>query len=138
MDRLREKLADPEKLADEPIFLPDEIKRELGDVASEFTKRDLVTSNQVKFALFDRFGVLPGAGDRHLVEFFPGFLTEDSGWGKRWGVGLTTIEHREQWLDYFKAEFAQMRASDEISTMPSGEMVAPLIDSFITGKTRHL
>src|SRR5207253_661031 len=27
MDRLREKLADPEKLADEPIYLPDEIKR---------------------------------------------------------------------------------------------------------------
>ena len=33
MDRLREKLADPEKLADEPIYLPDEIRRELGDVA---------------------------------------------------------------------------------------------------------
>ena len=82
MDRLRERLADPEKLADEPIYLPDEIRRELGDVASEFTKRDLVTSNRVKFALFDRFGVLPGAGDRHLVEFFPGFLTEESELGQ--------------------------------------------------------
>ena len=81
MDRLRERLADPEKLADEPIHLPDEIRRELGDVAAEFTKRDLVTSNRVKFALFERFGVLPGAGDRHLVEFFPGFLTEESEWG---------------------------------------------------------
>ena len=66
----------------------------------------LVTANQVKLALFERFGVLPAAGDRHLVEFFPGFLTEASGWGRRWGVGLTTIADREAWQDYFKAEFA--------------------------------
>jgi alpha-galactosidase len=138
MDRLRDKLADPEKLADEPIYLPDEIKRELGDVASEFTKRDLVTSNQVKFALFDRFGVLPGAGDRHLVEFFPGFLTEESEWGKRWNVRLTTIADREVWLDRFEAEFAKLRAITEVPTTPSGEMVAPMIDSFLRDKARHL
>jgi len=138
MDRLREKLADPEKLADEPIFLPDEIKRELGDVANDFTKRDLVTSNQVKFALFDRFGVLPGAGDRHLVEFFPGFLTEESGWGKRWNVHLTSIADREVWVDRYKAEFAKLAEMSEVPNMPSGEMVAPMIDSFLRGKPRHL
>ena len=138
MDRLREKLSDPEKLADEPIYLPDEIKRELGDVASEFTKRDLVTSNQVKFALFDRFGVLPGAGDRHLVEFFPGFLTEESGWGKRWNVHLTSIADREVWVDRYKAEFAKLGAMTEVPNMPSGEMVAPMIDSFLRNKPRHL
>jgi alpha-galactosidase len=98
----------------------------------------LLDTNRVKFELLRRFGVLPAAGDRHLVEFFPGFLTEDSGWGKRWGVGLTTIEHREQWLDYYKAEFAELRASVKIPTTPSGEMVAPLIDSVITGKERRL
>ncbi len=138
MDRLREKLSDPEKLADEPIYLPDEIKRELGDVASEFTKRDLVTSNQVKFALFDRFGVLPGAGDRHLVEFFPGFLTEESGWGKRWNVHLTSIADREVWVDRYKAEFAKLSEMTEVPNMPSGEMVAPMIDSFLRNKPRHL
>jgi alpha-galactosidase len=138
MDRLREKLSDPEKLADEPIYLPDEIKRELGDVASEFTKRDLVTSNQVKFALFDRFGVLPGAGDRHLVEFFPGFLTEESDWGKRWNVHLTSIADREVWVDRYQAEFAKLGAMTEVPNMPSGEMVAPMIDSFLRNKPRHL
>src|SRR6476646_5214524 len=127
MDRLREKLADPEKLADEPIHLPDEIRRELGDLASEYTKRDLVTSNRVKFALFERFGVLPGAGDRHLVEFFPGFLTEESGWGERWGVDLTTIEEREWWQGRHIADMEEMLAADEVSSMPSGEMVAPVI-----------
>ena len=64
----------------------------------------------MKFALFDRFGVLPGAGDRHLVEFFPGFLTEESEWGKRWNVGLTSIADREVWVDRYKAEFAKLRA----------------------------
>jgi alpha-galactosidase len=98
----------------------------------------LIDTNRVKFELLRRFGVLPAAGDRHLVEFFPGFLTEDSGWGKRWGVGLTTIEHREQWLDYFKAEFAQMRAAGTVDETPSGEMVAPLIDSLIRDRQRHL
>ncbi len=136
MDRLRERLADPEKLAAEPIYLPDEIKRELGDVAAEFTKRDLVTGNQVKFALFDRFGVLPGAGDRHLVEFFPNFLTEESGWGKRWNVGLTTIADREVWVDRYKAEFARLSTITEVPNMPSGEMVAPMIDSFLRDKPR--
>jgi alpha-galactosidase len=29
--------------------------------------------DQVKFTLFGHFGVLPAAGDRHLVEFLPGF-----------------------------------------------------------------
>src|SRR6478672_2391639 len=128
MDRLREKLADPEKLADEPIYLPVELRRELGNVADDFTKRDLVTSNQVKFALFERFGVLPGAGDRHLVEFFPGFLTEESEWGKRWNVGLTSIADREVWVDRYKDQFARLRTITEVPKMPSGEMVAPMID----------
>jgi alpha-galactosidase len=106
--------------------------------AVDAKQQQLLDANRVKFQLFKRFGVLPAAGDRHLVEFFPGFLTDDSGWGERWGVHLTTIEERELWLDSYKAEFAELRAANEVSTTPSGEMVAPLIDSFITGKTRHL
>ena len=61
-----------------------------------WTRGDLLAKNRLKLELFARFGVLPGAGDRHLAEFFPGFLTEESGWGERWGVDLTTIEHRER------------------------------------------
>ena len=30
--------------------------------------------HQVKFELFQRFGILAAAGDRHLVEFIPGFI----------------------------------------------------------------
>ena len=107
MDRLREQLADPEKLADEPIYLPDEIRRELRRRRVGVHQARSRHEQPVKFALFERFGVLPGAGDRHLVEFFPGFLTEESEWGKRWNVGLTSIADREVWVDRYKAEFAQ-------------------------------
>ena len=33
-----------------------------------------VSVHQVKFGLFQRFGILAAAGDRHLVEFLPGFI----------------------------------------------------------------
>ena len=39
-------------------------------------------TSTLKVALYERCGVLPGAGDRHVAEFFPAFLTEESGWGK--------------------------------------------------------
>ena len=45
-------------------------------------------------SLFDRYGYLPAAGDRHLAEFFPYFLTDATRAGADYGVLLTTIEHR--------------------------------------------
>jgi alpha-galactosidase len=111
--------------------VPEGLGHEKISEGGEWTKGDLLHANQVKLELFRRFGVLPGAGDRHLVEFFPGFLTDESGWGKRWGVPLTTIEEREHWQSRYVAEFEAMLASAQVDTMPSGEMVAPLINSFL-------
>ena len=98
----------------------------------------IVASNRLKLALYERFGVLPAAGDRHLAEFFPGFLTEESDWGERWGVQLTTIQDREQWLDYYRQEFANLRAAPGLPELPSGELVAPLIDALLRDKRREL
>ena len=50
----------------------------------------------VKLTLFEQFGVLFGAGDRHVAEFFPGFLTEESDYGRRYGVLLTSVDQREE------------------------------------------
>jgi alpha-galactosidase len=135
-ERLRALLADADRRGEEPVHLPEGLGHETTSFGGQFAKRDLLRANQVKFALFDRFGVLPAAGDRHLVEFFPGFLTEESGWGKRWGVALTSIADREVWVDYYKAEFASLAAATEVPRMPSGEMVAPMIDSFVRDKAR--
>jgi alpha-galactosidase len=134
---LRALLADADGRGDEPVHLPEGLGHEQHSFGGQFKKRDLLASNRVKFSLFERFGVLPAAGDRHLVEFFPGFLTEESGWGRRWGVGLTSIADREAWQGYYKAEFAELRAATEVPQTPSGEIVAPLIDAFLRDKTRH-
>jgi alpha-galactosidase len=94
------------------------------------SKADLIRQHRVKLELFERFGVLPGAGDRHVVEFFSGFLTEESEWGARWGVHLTTIEERELGQAHHVRQFEQMLAADKVSEWPSGEMVAPVIQCF--------
>lgn len=102
----------------------------------KWTKRDIVDHSQIKLDVFRRFGVLPGAGDRHVAEFFAGYLTEESAWGEHWGVQLVPIEvHEGSQVDHL-ADFARDLASDHVSEWPSGELVAPLIDSLITGTPR--
>jgi len=130
---LRDLLAHSDSRAGEPLAMafPEGLGHEKVSAGGEWTKGDLLATNRVKLELFARFGVLPAAGDRHLVEFFPGFLTEESDWGKRWGVTLTTIEEREAWAHRYRAAFDEMLAASDVSRMPSGEMVAPVIDCLV-------
>jgi len=51
------------------------------------------STNQVKFNLFKRFGILAAAGDRHLVEFLPGFIRSPETLFK-WGVIRTPVSYR--------------------------------------------
>ena len=75
----------------------------------------------VKLSLFEQLGVLFGAGDRHLAEFFPRFLSEAADRGARYGVLLTTIEHRaanakarREWVERFvNGEAAKFEHSAE-------------------------
>ncbi|HEY7136175.1 MAG TPA: hypothetical protein VIB48_14020 [Acidimicrobiia bacterium] len=133
---LRDLLDHAEERASEllEIDLPDGLD---DDVLAQLTKGPVLASNKLKFELFQHFGALPAAGDRHLAEFFPGFLTEDSGWGASWGVHLTTIEDRERSQHEYVDQLDDMLTMDEVPTMPSGEIVAPLIDSFLTGTRRE-
>lgn len=137
---LSELLERADEAAEEPLAmdLPDGIGLEKVSKGSGWTKGDLIANNKVKLELFRRFGALPAAGDRHLVEFFPGFLTEESGWGERWGVKLTRIEDRERSQDEYVHDFEAELQSGEVSEWPSGELVSPLIDSLTTGTLRPL
>ena len=95
--------------------------------------------NQLKLAMLDRYGALPGAGDRHVAEFFPSFLTEETGWGKAWGVYLTSIADREAHEAAYRAELQEIIDGDKrLPAWQSGEMVAPIIDSLTTGTRREL
>jgi alpha-galactosidase len=53
------------------------------------------STDQVKFNLFKRFGVLAAAGDRHLVEFLPGFIHSPETLFK-WGIIRTPVSWRIQ------------------------------------------
>jgi alpha-galactosidase len=51
---------------------------------------------KLKLELFELYDALPAAGDRHLAEFFPYFLTDATHQGADYGVLLTRIADREQ------------------------------------------
>jgi alpha-galactosidase len=127
--QLRDLLDHADKLGSDvlPMALPEGLGHEKISEGGDWTKGDLIHQNQLKLEVFRRFGVLPGAGDRHVAEFFAGFLTEESRWGERWGVELTSIEDRERGQEGHIADFEADLASPEVSQMPSGEMVAPMI-----------
>jgi alpha-galactosidase/6-phospho-beta-glucosidase family protein len=137
---LSELLERGDEALDEPLSmdLPDGVLDGAPSRGPKWTKGDLIAHNRVKLELYQRFGVLPGAGDRHLVEFFAGFLTEESGWGDRWGVRLTSIEDRERDQAGHVRDFERDLRSGVVSEWPSGELVAPLIDSLSTGTLRTL
>ena len=103
--------------------------------ARGWTKADILANNRVKLEIFRRFGVLPGSSDTHVAEFFPWFVTQASDFGRDWGIhhyGLSG--HRAD-----KAEddgmSSQLEKGGEVSEWPSGELVAPLLDAVVSGKS---
>jgi alpha-galactosidase len=111
----------------------------LEEHAGEPDHEAFAKQHALKLDLLHRFGALPGAGDRHVAEFFPFVLTEESKWGEAWGVALTTIEDREKWQGIYQTYVkAMLEDRYKLPDAQSGEMVAPVIDSLITGTAREL
>jgi alpha-galactosidase len=52
---------------------------------------------RVKARLLQVYGALPVAGDRHVAEFFPHFLSEAAGRGQAYAVALTSVADRDGW-----------------------------------------
>jgi len=136
---LREALADPEALAGalwmEP---PAQSHWQRIDPSRDWRKADVLYNNRLKLAVLERFGVMPGSADTHVAEFVPWFVQAASDQGRRWGVHHYGIDgHRadkvedDEWA-------AELEAGAEVPRWPSGELVAPLIDSIVTGTERHL
>ncbi|KXA94098.1 glycoside hydrolase family 4 [candidate division MSBL1 archaeon SCGC-AAA259E19] len=83
-----------------------------------------VDNFQVTYELYKRFGILPAAGDRHLVEFVPWFLedVDDPESLHRWGIRLTPNEYRlERWREAPKKFHKQMEGEEEFEFIDSGE-----------------
>jgi len=88
----------------------------------------------VKLSLFDRLSVLFGAGDRHLAEFFPGFLSVASGRGARYGVLPTTVEHRAENARVRRERIeAFVKNGDPAPLVHSDETLAPVMAALAGG-----
>lgn len=106
--------------------------------AEAFSRLDFARRHLLKLTMLERWGALPAAGDRHLAEFVPWALTEQSGWGRAYNIELTTIAQRQAHQDGYVADVdAWLSGDKELQTWQSGELPAPVIDSLLTGERRE-
>ncbi len=91
---------------------------------------------RLKLALLDVYGYLPAAGDRHVAEFFPHFLTDATHQGADHGVLLTVIEHREEMVCAAQASVrAWLDGSEPLPLLRSPEELAGIIAAIANGRS---
>ncbi|GAB3031854.1 family 4 glycosyl hydrolase [Natronobiforma cellulositropha] len=101
------------------------------DVAhQEFTWDDLEGESvfddnwQVTWELYRRFGVLPAAGDRHLIEYATWFMQGGKEGLNRWGVQRTGSDYRaKHWTP------AESKQTTDVEAWLSGEKAFELTES---------
>lgn len=103
------------------------------DDTSVFADRALV-----KAALFQVYGALPAAGDRHIAEFFPHFINETTRWGADYGLRLTTIEDRQA-MEMFARTLVESALRGETDLAPflaeeSGEAANKILRAVVGGE----
>lgn len=79
--------------------------------------------HRVKFDLFNRYGLIAAAGDRHLAEFMPGNeYLNDPKTVESWMFGLTTVDWRKKDLQNRLAKSQKLAAfEEEVELKPTGE-----------------
>lgn len=71
-------------------------------------------SHKVKFDLFNRYGYIAAAGDRHLAEFCEGkWYLKDPETVKKFGFGLTTVDWRKKDLKERLERSRKIRSGEE-------------------------
>ena len=90
-------------------------------------------SHRVKFDLFNRYGLIAAAGDRHLAEFMPGNLyLKDPATVAEWKFALTTVEWRKEDLLKRLEKSARLVSGEEkIELKGSGEEGILLIKALL-------
>lgn len=80
-------------------------------------------AHRVKMDLFNRYGLIAAAGDRHLAEFMPGGeYLKDPETVKSWKFGLTTVAWRKEDLKKrLERSKRLVSGEEEIELKPTGE-----------------
>ncbi|WP_134684091.1 family 4 glycosyl hydrolase [Brevibacillus migulae] len=80
------------------------------------------SAHRVKFDLFQRFGLIAAAGDRHLAEFLSFGYLKDPETVQRWKFHLTRVDFRKQMLQAKRMETENiLSGADNVKISPSGE-----------------
>ena len=80
------------------------------------------TTEQVKFELFNKYGYIAAAGDRHLAEFCRGYwYLKDKETVKKYGFTLTPVSHRKNELIERKNEQDERVTGKKVELRSSGE-----------------
>jgi alpha-galactosidase len=88
----------------------------------------------VKLTLLENLDILFGAGDRHVAEFFAGFLNESAQLGGKYGVILTTINHRAELMAQRRTVLEAYVAGTAPQTWTlSDEQLAPVMAALSGG-----
>ena len=93
--------------------------------------------NRVKMALFQRYGALAAAGDRHLVEFVNNrWFLKNPETVANWHFGLTTVDYREaNQAKQIADSIAMMEGTMDVPLAPSGEELVSLLQAIAGLKT---
>lgn len=90
---------------------------------TNWTNASFACAHRVKFDLFNRYGLIAAAGDRHLAEFMPGNeYLNDPETVASWKFGLTTVDWRKADLQNRLAKSHRLLAGEEeVELKPTGE-----------------
>ncbi len=93
--------------------------------------------HRVKFDLFNRYGLIAAAGDRHLAEFMPGEMyLKDPATVESWGFGLTPVSWRKEDLERrLERSDRLVRGEEQLDLKATGEEGFLLIKA-LCGLTR--
>lgn len=106
-------------------------ERMLRALPTPFADDDPFQDNfRVKMDLLDLYGTFPAAGDRHVAEFFPSYLSNPAEARERYGVRLTTITDREAILARsVETVLRQLDGREAVSLRQSSEQAVPVIEA---------
>ncbi|MBP5555783.1 MAG: alpha-glucosidase/alpha-galactosidase [Lachnospiraceae bacterium] len=118
-------------------FIKDHFEEGLDERDANWANSCFACKHRVKMDLFNKYGLIAAAGDRHLAEFMPGDMyLKDPETVRCWGFDLTSVKWRKEDLQNRLAKSGRLvRGEEQINLLPTGEEGILLIKA-LCGLTR--
>ena len=118
-------------------FIKDHFEEGLDERDANWANSCFACKHRVKMDLFNKYGLIAAAGDRHLAEFMPGDMyLKNPETVRSWGFDLTSVKWRKEDLQNRLAKSGRLvRGEEQINLLPTGEEGILLIKA-LCGLTR--